>query len=100
MVDGPEEPDFTIGDILRTFEERLGPPKKPHSIDPEKCYTTEELSEMWGIRAKKIREILKELRNNKLLIETIKYVEPLGRPGIEYPVPAYQIIGEDKSGED
>jgi hypothetical protein len=103
VVDGPTEPDFTIGDILSEFSSRVGePPKQPIDVDPNDCYTTEELSLMWEINEKRVREILRGLREEGLLIETNKYVRPLGRKRANWPVPAYQVLknGEDKDGRE
>jgi hypothetical protein len=100
LENGPSEPDFTIGDIVSHFREKFGPPKEPILVDPDNCYTTEELALMWGVNQKTVRAELKALKRKGLLIELRKGVEPLGRPGFLYPAPAYQIIGEDKSGED
>jgi len=100
LENGPSEPDFTIGDIVSYFRDRFGPPREPVLVDPDNCYTTEQLSLMWGMNEKRVRSELRILKQKGLLIELSKDVEPLGRPGVLFPVPAYQIIGEDRDGED
>lgn len=100
MENGPSEPDFTIGDIVDHFRQKFGPLRKPILTDPNNLYTTEELSTMWGISKGRVREELKFLKLQGLLVELSKDVEILGRPGVFFPSPAYQILGEDKDGED
>lgn len=99
MAERPIEPDFTIGDILKEFEERFGPPKKTPPLDPNNCYSTRELMAIWGLNYDKTRDVLRGLKGEGRLIETKKDIEPLGRPGSTYPVPAYQIK-EKTNGQD
>lgn len=89
------EPDFTIGDIFREFEEEFGPAKE-RVIDD--CYTTQELMEIWNIKYYTVMKKLKEFKREGRLIETSKHIIPLGRPGVRYPVPAYQV--KEKTNED
>lgn len=97
MAEKPIEPDFTIGDILREFEDDFGPPQIP--ISAEDCYTTGELCGIYGIADSTVRKKLKRLKMEGRLIETTKSVEILGRPNITYPAPAYQIK-EKTDGQD
>lgn len=90
------EPDFTIGDIIKEFEEEFGPPRSP-IVSPDNCYTTEELCTIWGLADSTARKKLKSIRREGRLLQTSKKVEPLGRPGVLYPAPAYQI--KEKTNE-
>jgi len=84
------EPDFTIGDIVSEFEEEFGPPGSP-IVNPDDCYTTQELCAIWDIADSTVRRKLKQIKLEGRLIETTKDVKPLGRPGVRYPSPAYQV---------